>query len=68
MGIEIQEVQSRAALKRWVRFPSTLYGGDDNYVPPLFRDELSYFDRRKNPAFDVCDDTHCTDEQVPGRA
>lgn len=55
MNIEIVEVDDRASLKQWVRLPYTLYRGDKYHVPHLFRAELTYFDRRKNPAFDVCD-------------
>jgi len=55
MSIKIIEVENRAALKRWVRVPFTLYRGDRYYVPQLFREELSYFDRRRNPSFEVCD-------------
>jgi hypothetical protein len=55
MSIQIREAATRDDLKQWVRFPAQLYGADPYYVPPLFREELEYFDRTRNPAFDVCD-------------
>lgn len=55
MSTRIVEVEDRATLKRWVRVPYTLYRGDRHFVPQLLREELSYFDDRKNPAYDVCD-------------
>lgn len=55
MSIEIREASSREDLSRWVQFPARLYRDDPFYVPPLFRDELQYFDPTRNPAFDVCE-------------
>ncbi|UCF30217.1 MAG: hypothetical protein JSV26_09100 [bacterium] len=46
---------SRADLKRWVSVPNGLYQGSPYYVPQLFSDQLTYFDRHKNPAFEICD-------------
>ena len=55
MSVDIVEVESRADLKRWVRFPYDHYRGDPLFVPQLAGDELAYFDRHKNPAFEVCE-------------
>ncbi len=55
MSIEIADVRTRTDLKRWVKFPFSHYRGDPRYVPPLYREELGYFDPRKNPAFAVCE-------------
>jgi hypothetical protein len=55
MSIEIREAAAGDDLVRWVRFPSELYAGNPYFVPPLFRDELAYFDPTENPAFDVCE-------------
>ncbi|MDT8396110.1 MAG: hypothetical protein RRA32_06675 [bacterium] len=49
------QVANRADLKRWVKLPCGLYEGDPYHVPQLFSDELAYFDRRKNPAFEISD-------------
>ena len=53
MTTRILEVTSRADLKRWVKLPHAMYRDDPYWVPPLIGDEMAYFDRRKNPAFDV---------------
>ncbi len=55
MSVKITEVTTRAELKRWVGFPYDHYRGDPLFVPPLAADELAYFDRKRNPAFEVCE-------------
>ena len=55
MSLEIRSVDSRADLKRWVAFPVEHYAGSPAHVPQILREEFSYVDRTKNPAFDVCD-------------
>ena len=55
MNIRVQEVASRADLKRWVQVPNEIYKGNPYYIPKLFSDEVAYFDRRKNPAFEISD-------------
>ena len=55
MGIRILEVTNRADLKRWVRMPNEIYKGNPYYIPKLISDEVAYFDRRKNPAFEIAD-------------
>ena len=55
MGIQVHEVASRGELKSWVKLPYRLYDGHPHQVPQLFSDELDYFDRQKNPAFEVSD-------------
>ncbi len=53
MSIEVLEVSNKKDLKRWVTFPHSHYRGDPQFVPQLIGDELSYFNRDKNPAFEV---------------
>lgn len=53
MAIEVQQVTDRKGLRAWVGLPYRLYGDHPYQVPQLFSDELDYFDRRKNPAFEV---------------
>jgi hypothetical protein len=55
MSIQVQQVTTRADLKRWVKVPYGLYKGNPYYIPQLFSDQLAYFDRRKNPAFEISD-------------
>lgn len=55
MSIEVRQVSNLGELKSWVRLPYRFYEGHPFHVPQLFSDELDYFDRRKNPAFEVSD-------------
>jgi len=53
MTIQVQPVTTRRDLKRWVRLPLQLYKGNPYHIPQLLFEELAYFDRRKNPAFET---------------
>lgn len=53
MSLELLEIDNRRDLKRWVDFPYQHYRGNPAYVPQLFREEVAYFDRSRNPAFEV---------------
>jgi len=53
MSLELLDIGNRRDLKRWVAFPYDHYRGNPFYVPQLFGEELAYFDRDKNPAFEV---------------
>lgn len=53
--IEIQVVDSKSDLLRFVDFQYNLYRNDPNYVPPLRQGELDTFDPKKNPAYDHCE-------------
>jgi hypothetical protein len=55
MSIQVLQVTNQADLKRWVKVPYGFYEGSPYYIPQLFSDELAYFDRRKNPAFEISD-------------
>jgi hypothetical protein len=52
MSISISTVETRADLKRFVKFPWTLYRGDPYWVPPLIMDEMDTLTPGKNPAFE----------------
>lgn len=51
----IKEVLSKSDLKKWVRFPLTLYKNNPAYVPFLEPDEIGTFTKNSNPAYDFCD-------------
>lgn len=55
MGIEVREVVSNGDLKKFVRFPFSLYQGNDCWVPALEFDELNTLRRDRNPAFEYCE-------------
>ena len=49
--VTIQKVESKADLKRFVKFPFSLYKNSPYWVPPIIKDELESFNPDKNPAF-----------------
>ncbi|MDC7227973.1 MAG: GNAT family N-acetyltransferase [Spirochaetales bacterium] len=54
MSVEIVEVLNRRDLKKFVKFPHTLYNDNQYWAPPLIKDELTILSRDKNPAFEFC--------------
>ena len=55
MGVTIQRVADRKALKTFVDFPNTLYKGNPYFVPSLFEDEMDTLDSKENPASAFCE-------------
>lgn len=55
MPIEIREVNTKTNLKKFVRFPFTLYKNSEYWIPPLIQSELDTLTPEKNPAFEYCE-------------
>ena len=55
MSIEIKEIRTRKELKRFVKFPFTLYKNNPYWVPPLIAGEMATLSPEGNPAFEHCD-------------
>ncbi len=55
MGIKIKEVTAKKDLKKWIRFPNSLYKDNEYYVPFLMSDEMETFTPDKNPAYAFCE-------------
>ena len=53
--VVIQEVTSKADLRRFVNYPNELYRDVQQFVPAFYGDDLEDWDREKNPAFSYCD-------------
>lgn len=49
--ITIKEAITKAELKEYIKFPFSLYKDNPYWIPPLIDDELTTFDKTKNPAF-----------------
>lgn len=49
--ITIEEVTTQPALKKFIKFPFTLYNDCPYWVAPLINDELETLDKAKNPVF-----------------
>ena len=50
--IQIKEAITKSELTDYIKFPFTLYKGNQYWVPPIIADELETFDKSKNPAFE----------------
>ena len=50
--IRIETAQSPQALKAFVKFSFLLYKNDPCWVPPIFSQELKFFNPSQNPVFD----------------
>lgn len=55
MSIIIKEVTDKKALKQFVKFNIDLYKDNPYHIPGLIEEELVTLDKKKNPAFEVCD-------------
>lgn len=49
--ITIKAVRTKADLKKFVKFPFSLYKDSPYWVPPIIKDEMESFDPEKNPVF-----------------
>lgn len=52
MTVELREVNNRADLRIFARFPRTLYMGSPYWVPPLYSNVEKNFDPARNAAFE----------------
>ena len=55
MSVNLKHVESKRDLKEFINFPFILYKKNPFWVPPLKRDELATFNRKKNPAYENAD-------------
>jgi len=55
MKIEIKEVKGRKALRQFIHLPANIHKGHKNWVPPVYMDEWTYFNPKKNSAFSYSD-------------
>lgn len=55
MSIELREVRSRKDLKRFVKFPFSLYENNPYWIPPLIKGELNTLQPETNPSLEDCE-------------
>lgn len=55
MRFIVKEIKSQTDLKKFIKFPNTLYDGNKYYVPPLISAEMETLSKDKNPAFEFCE-------------
>lgn len=65
--IDLQPVEDRAALKRYIQLPRELYRDYANWVPPIYADEWKFHDPKRNPALEYCETARML-ASVEGRA
>lgn len=53
MDIKVKEVETRSELKKFIKFPNTLFKNVPTYIPPLISDEIALL-TDKNPSLDHC--------------
>lgn len=53
--VSLVEATSKSDLKKFVKFPFTLYKDSKYWVPPIITDEMETFNTDKNPAFKNAD-------------
>jgi hypothetical protein len=55
MHPDLQIVDNRKKLKEFIFLPRKVHAGHSNWVPPIYSDEWSFFDPRKNQALTYSD-------------
>jgi len=55
MAINIKIVKTKKDLKTFIKVPYMIFKDNPYWVPPLIKDELQTFDRKKNPAYESAD-------------
>lgn len=50
--IQIREISTKSELKKFVKFPFSLYKDNKYWVPPIISEEVESFDKTVNPVFD----------------
>jgi len=55
MDINIEIVKTKKDLKTFVKVPYMIFKDNPYWVPPLIKDELQTFGRKKNPAYESAD-------------
>ena len=54
MQIEIKEVTTRKLMREFIHLPAKIHQNHPNWVPPIYMDDWTFFDPKKNRAFDHC--------------
>ena len=55
MSVEIKEVKTRKQLKDFIYLPEKIHKNHKNWVPPIYMDEFSFFNPKKNKSFSYSD-------------
>lgn len=55
MSISIRPVSTRRDMHRFIHLPAKIHKDHSNWIPPLYSDEWTFFNNKKNKSFDHCD-------------
>lgn len=55
MAIEIKEVINRKDLHKFIHLPEKIHKGHVNWVPPIYMDDWTFFNPKKNKSFEYSD-------------
>lgn len=55
MDITLHEASCRSDLKTFVYLPEKIHAGHTQWMPPIYSDDMKFFDPAKNPSFATCD-------------
>ena len=55
MSIEIQEILGGKQKRLFIHLPARIHKGHSNWVPPIYMDERTYFNPKKNKSFNYAD-------------
>jgi hypothetical protein len=50
-NIKVFEVSSKNDLRQYIHLPSKIHGNHSNWVPPIYMDEWTFYNPKKNEAF-----------------
>lgn len=53
--IEVKEIFDKKGMKKFIKFPFSIYKNNKYWVPPIIKEELDSLDKDKNPAFDLAE-------------
>ena len=53
--VQIVEVNNKKQLRKFVSLPNKMYKNDPQFVPAFYGDDMSDWDKSKNPAFQYCE-------------
>ena len=55
MSLEIRPVVTKKDLRTFIYLPEKIHAGQSQWTPPIYMDEWTYFNPKKNRAFAICD-------------
>jgi ribosomal protein S18 acetylase RimI-like enzyme len=70
MKIRVKPVCTRQDLRNFIHLPAKIHKNHSNWIPPIYSDEWTFFNSRKNKSFGYCDVIMllaCRGNEVVGR-